>query len=849
MNRLPLLGIGTLWHYYRARLRSQASQELLALVGIATGVALIFAVEVANTSVTGSVQKLVHGVTGDAQLQVAARGGEGFNARAAREVEAIPGVRLAAPTLERRVGLSGRSGERAIDLIGVTPKLGSLGGQLMEGLGTHGLRLSDALVLPEPLAQAVGVRPGGRARLQISGRRVSVPVSATVPTARYGDLAGSPVAMAPLAYVQRLARAPDRISRVVVATAPGWSAAVRSELRKRFGKRLNVGTANAESRLVDQAAAPNAQSTGLFAGVSALVGGLFAFTAMLLTVPERRRFIAELRLQGFSTSQVAIQVAFESLVLGVAASAVGLLLGDQLSRHLFEPLPGSLSFAFAIGDQRVVTGNTVALSFGAGVTATLIAGARPLADVFSRRPLDAVRAHGESTEGVGRGARQLMLLAGLALIAVTTLAVTIAPDLTVLAPASLALALVLVLPILLSLTLRLLTRVSNRSRLALLTIAASDLRMTPTRSVALAATTALALFGTVAIEGAHRDLLRGLDNGAHGLTRAADLWVTAAAPENTLATMPFAGTRLMQELRGKPGIASVRAYHSSFLDYHGRRIWVIGKPPGDRPQLPTGQLMEGNAATASQRLRAGGWAAMSGSVADARGLRIGQRFTLPAPTGPRSLRLAARLTNVGWAPGTLIMSVRDYRRAWGVRTPTAVEVDLDPGITPAAGKTLVSQTIGTRALTVHTADERWAEMRAAARDGLSRLSQIATLALVCAIFAVAAAMGAGVWQRRGALAELRVHGFSWLQLWGSLLAEAAVLIACGGLTGVVFGLYGQALAARWLALGTGFPTIYAPAAAPALTLLALVAVAALTVAALPGFAAARAPLRLSFREE
>jgi putative ABC transport system permease protein len=849
MSPLPVLSAGTLWHYYRARLRTQAAQELLALVGIATGVALIFAVEVANTSVTGSVQKLVRGVTGEARLQVAARGGEGFHERVAAQVEHVPGVSLAAPALERRVGLSGTSGARAIDLIGVTPKLGSLGGQLVEGLGAHGLRLSNALVLPEPLAEAIGVRPGDSAQLQIGGRTTSVPVSATVPTAQYGDLAGSPVAMAPLDYVQQLAGVPDRISRVLVATAPARTNAVRAELRERFGERLNVGSANAESRLISQAAAPNDQSTGLFAGVSALIGGLFAFTAMMLTVPERRRFIAELRLQGFGTGQVATQVAFESLVLGVAASALGLLLGDQLSRHLFEPMPGSLSFAFAIGDQRVVTGGTVALAFGAGVVATLIAGARPLGDVFSRRPLDAVRAHGESAEGVRRGAQQLMLLAGLLLTAGTTLAVLVAPDLTVFAPATLALALVLVLPTTFNLVLKLLSPISNRSRLGLLSIAASDLRASPTRSVALAATAALALFGTVAIEGAHRDLLRGLNDGAYELTRTADLWVTAAAPENTLATMPFTGGRLAQRLRADPGVASVRSYHSSFLDYRGRRLWVIGKPPGDRPQVPAGQLVGGDAKVASRRLLAGGWVAMADDVADARGLHNGQRFTLPTPTGPQSFRLAARLTNFGWAPGTLIMGTRDYRRAWGVSTPTALEVDLAPGIGPSAGKEIVGQAIGAEALQVQTAGERWGTLRAGARDGLSRLSQIATLALVCAIFAVAAAMGAGVWQRRGALAELRVHGFSWMQVWGSLLAEVAVLIGCGGLTGVVFGLYGQALAARWLSLGTGFPTIYAPAAVPALALLTLVAMAALAVAALPGFLAARAPLELSFREE
>ena len=43
-----------------------------------------------------------------------------------------------------------------------------------------------------------------------------------------------------------------------------------------------------DERLFAKAAAASNQSTALFALISALVGFLFAFNAMLLTVPERR---------------------------------------------------------------------------------------------------------------------------------------------------------------------------------------------------------------------------------------------------------------------------------------------------------------------------------------------------------------------------------------------------------------------------------------------------------------------------------------------------------------------------------------------------------------------------------
>ena len=66
-------------------------------------------------------------------------------------------------------------------------------------------------------------------------------------------------------------------------------------------------------------------------------------------------------------------------------------------------------------------------------------------------------------------------------------------------------------------------------------------------------------------------------------------------------------------------------------------------------------------ALASRRLRAGGWAAASAEVAEAHGKQIGERMTLATPSGPQVFRLAALLTNVGWGPGTVILSARDYR--------------------------------------------------------------------------------------------------------------------------------------------------------------------------------------------
>ncbi|MBA3809580.1 MAG: hypothetical protein H0X28_14495, partial [Solirubrobacterales bacterium] len=75
-------------HLYRVRLRTRLVQELLAIVGIAVGVALLFASQVANTSLSGSVRQLSSGLVGQSRLQLAARGPNGFDARVLAQVQA-----------------------------------------------------------------------------------------------------------------------------------------------------------------------------------------------------------------------------------------------------------------------------------------------------------------------------------------------------------------------------------------------------------------------------------------------------------------------------------------------------------------------------------------------------------------------------------------------------------------------------------------------------------------------------------------------------------------------------------------------------------------------------------------
>ena len=94
-------------HLYRVRLRARLWQECFAIVGIAAGVALLFASQVSSSSLQSSVAQLSRGIAGNATLQLLARDPHGFPAEHA-------GARARHPRrARRRAGArSRRAGER-----------------------------------------------------------------------------------------------------------------------------------------------------------------------------------------------------------------------------------------------------------------------------------------------------------------------------------------------------------------------------------------------------------------------------------------------------------------------------------------------------------------------------------------------------------------------------------------------------------------------------------------------------------------------------------------------------------------------------------------------------------------
>jgi putative ABC transport system permease protein len=405
---------------------------------------------------------------------------------------------------------------------------------------------------------------------------------------------------------------------------------------------------------------------------------------------------------------------------------------------------------------------------------------------------------------------------------------------------ALAVALLALLPLCFDLLLGLFERLQRPFYAACTRLALVELRRPTvrTRSLAIAATGAVAVFGSVAIQGAQRDLQAGLDRTARDVNLVTDLWIAPAGTGDTLGTTPFPSTAA-RLLARQPGVAAVSVYRGGFLQLGDRRVWVLAPPSASPRPIPPSQLVRGDLALATRRIRGRGWAVVSQAIAAERHLRIGSSFLLPAPR-PTVFRVAALSTNVGWPPGAIVLNAADYARAWDSPAASAYNVALAPGAAPARVRRRLQRALGPDSdLAVQGAWQRAREWQAASRGGLQRLSQIALSVLIAAVLATAGAMGSLLWQRRPQLAYVKRQGYKRAVLWRALLCESALVLGGGCAVGALFGLYGQLLLSHALATVTGFPVVFASGGGVAARSFALVGCAGLAVLAVPGYLAVR----------
>ncbi|GAA1770462.1 ABC transporter permease [Streptomonospora arabica] len=170
-------------------------------------------------------------------------------------------------------------------------------------------------------------------------------------------------------------------------------------------------------RLAEQAGAEaDVMATGLllFALVSVLVAAIVIHNTFAILVAQRQREMALLRCVGAVRRQVFTSVVAEALVVGLVASAVGVLAGIGLGAAGFK-LGGDALNAGSSGTAVVAQPGAVLIGLAVGTATTLFSALLPARRAMSVPPLTALRTSAVAT-GLGRRVAVLRAAAGAVLL-------------------------------------------------------------------------------------------------------------------------------------------------------------------------------------------------------------------------------------------------------------------------------------------------------------------------------------------------------------------------------------------------------------------------------------------------
>jgi putative ABC transport system permease protein len=842
-------------------LRARPLRTALSVVGIALGVAVLFAALATDAGIEAGVGRTVNDVMGGSDLRIGAFEEQGLSPASLAAIRATPGVALAAPILEQRTYLQrdalSKPGSTAaaygppVTVVGIDPTIdGSTTGihqlQLAAGLGLTSTSTTEALV-PAALARDLGLGVGDPLTLLGTNGPVQYRIVGLLSGAGPDPTAAGRAIVVPLASSAALfgSRGTSWVDIELAEGATVDTVAAGLDGRLTFEPYVVSDRADLATSLRASTAGFQAL-TALIAAVTLFGGAFLVFNTLSMTLSERTREIGLLRAAGTTRGQVHRLVLVQALILGVAGSILGLVLGLGLSIVIVRTV-GSLGDQGVPIDGPAVPPLGVALAALVGILVTLAAALEPAIQAGRISPIEALRpAHSSRGSIVGQ-------LRWLAAVVVTVGVAGLALWPIALGPFGLAGSGIgdagigrplLVYGVLLVVTLLTPLILGPLARLASLPFALflpAEARLSRGSLARDRKRTALTV-GALTIGLAMIVALGGLAGSAHAATEA---WLTDVIPGDLVATSirPIAASEgVAQELAALAGVAQVSPIARFGVAFRGVRLDAAAVAGSDLAADGRLTFVAGDRRAALAALDAGGSTIVPQAVADEFGLQVGDTLQLPIGGGEavneRIVGVVARGLP-GQSGEAVLLGWADATRRFGVLGADAFAVRFAPGLASVAGPALAA---AARGLALEPTP--LAGIESAINDAFGRLfnlfDALALLAVLIAGLGIVNTLTMNVYERVREIGILRAAGMTRRQVWRMVVVEAGTMGVVGAFLGCAAGV------GLGIALG-GVAGLSSSGAGPAIPwpTIGLAAAFGIGIAMLAAFQPARIASRIS----
>jgi putative ABC transport system permease protein len=761
----------------------------LMILGVALGVAVVIAIDLANASARAGFLRSTEAVTGRATHQVLG-GPAGLPQDVLRRIRVEGGLRTSTPVVEGyAVALDlDRQPLRVlgIDPLSEAPFRPHLGGG---SFGPHGFASfftdARAVFIGSSLADRYGLRLGSPLRLRVQDRIETLEVAGLVHAASRGEAAAlEGLLLVDVGAAQRLLRLGDRLSRIDLIATEAEAARVAALLPP--GARLVP--ASEQASVVGQLTGAFSLNLTALSLLALVVGMFLIYNTVMFSVVQRRAVIGTLRLLGVTGEQVFALILVETAAASAVGTALGLGLGWVLGQgavRLVTQTINDLYFVLSVTSApltplAVVKG--VLLGLGAGVLSAVA----PAAEAARVEPVEALRP--STFEGRARRLLPWIGAAGLLLAALGGVALALAARSLVASFAGLfaiVLGLALVAPVMTVAAMGVASPLLGRAVGTLGRLAARTVERSVSRTGVAVAALAVAVSVTIGI-GLMIQSFRSTVENWLDLTLKADIFVAAPTAGGARAA-PALSPDTPARVEAVEGIAWVETFRSVRVASPRGDVQLAVADPRRPRSTRLLRFADGDPETVWERVRDGAVIVSEPFAFRNRVPPRGGSVELQTDRGLKTFPVAGIFYDYATERGTVMLTRNVYERYWDDRAVSSLGVWVAPGYAvedvthrlraALAGKALqVTPNRALRARALEVFDRTFAVTRS-----------LRLLAVVVAFIGVWSALMAVQVERTRELATLETLGLTQRQMWALTLLETGLMGAVAGLLSLPLG--------------------------------------------------------------
>lgn len=775
-------GIQIFWWHVARHVRRHPMLALLNIFGIALGIAVYLAIQIANDSATKSFAASVDMVAGKAHIEV--RGD--IDERIWPEIERLSPV-SAVTGLVEAVGTFPDAPGEYLRIIGIDLISGSefrtfeLRSDASPIIAEQWLSTPGGIALSRAYAESRGIASGAKLALVVDGRRVEVTVLALIEDGEM-PVADSRIAVMDIGWAQELIRRSGRMNALMVRLHDPLEIEAAVAAIRPHAQGLSVAPPRQRSAQIARMLGAFQLNLTALSMVSLLVAVFLVFNTVSTSVSRRRTEIGIVRALGVTKVGVRAMYLGEALLYAIPGVLVGSFGGIALARMLTGAVSQTVTSLYALVNvERLwIEPSVLITAICYGIGASLVGAWVPAAEASRVEPVEALR-------GVAAAVReessiQRFWLWGLGALAAAGgfafWALGSGPAWMAFAAAFFVLAgFSLLSPVML----RVVRLLFHRAPWLPLRLAAERLRRSMRRNSVTVSALASAVAMLVALIVMVFSFRSSLDAWI-GRGIVADLFIAPAANES-FGLNSYMPDEAVKWLRARPEAEGVDTFFEISLD-EGFTLAVV-----DGTYRDNLAFRGGDGAAAMARVFGGGAVVVTEPYARRHG-KGRENVSLQTANGRVDFPIAGVYADYSRDRGMVLMSAETYRKHWGPSRVMSAAVYLKPGADAAvlerdfrsafadAGQFSVNTSRALRARVLGIFDQTFA------------ITEILrTVAIIVAVAGVFLTMSVLVLERRREIALLRAIGGTPAFVGKVVLCEAALLGLAAAVLGIVSGMF------------------------------------------------------------